>query len=412
LENRIAYKKPIVLDLCITGLGVIRNFGERGIRSIGIDSDIRQVGRFSRYCDFYKSPVLEESDEEFLSFLLSIGKGLESPGILFPVSDKHVEFVAKHQEALKESFLFKVAPIELINKILNKQEMYRMAEDCGMIFPRTYFPKNEEDVRNIAQNIGFPCAIKPIYSHLLANKINCKLIPVANKAELISEYQKILSIDSKVMIQEIIPGADNQIFVYSAYCSDKGIPQGIFTGRKLRQFPTHYGTACLAESLWVPEVAELSTHFLHAIAYQGIGGIEFKKDPRDGKFKLMEINARLVQWHGITKVAGTDLCFAQYLDLTGHPAPLSQLIDNIKWIYLKSDLISSFKYMREGSLSITGWISSLKNIQYVADMVFTDPLPFIVSLLELSRIALRKIILRISVAGIKGSLRKFICSRR
>jgi D-aspartate ligase len=390
--------KPIVLDLCITGLGVIRNLGERGIRSIGIDSDPRQMGRFSRYCDFYRSPVLEESDKEFLSFLLSIGRDLEGPGIIFPVSDEHVGFVANHQEMLKEYFRFKVAPIELINKILNKQEMYKMAEDCGIPIPRTYFPKNEEDVKTIAQIIGFPCAIKPIYSHLLANKINRKLIAVTNKRELMTEYRKIQRIDSKVMIQEIISGADNQIFVYIAYCSKKGEPQGIFTGRKLRQYPIHYGTASLAESLWDPEVAELGTNFLKGIAYEGIGGIEFKKDPRDGRLKLMEINARLVQWHGLTKVAGLDLCYAQYMDLTGHPMPSSKLIDKIKWIYLEPDLISSFKYMREGSLSITEWISSLKNIRYVADIVLSDPLPFLISLLQLFRIALRKIYLRFSAS--------------
>ena len=42
-------------------------------------------------------------------------------------------------------------------------------------------------------------------------------------------------------------------------------------------------------------------------SYQGLSQVEFKRDPRDGRYKLMEINPRLCQWHGLAAACGVDL---------------------------------------------------------------------------------------------------------
>jgi predicted ATP-grasp superfamily ATP-dependent carboligase len=53
--------------------------------------------------------------------------------------------------------------------------------------------------------------------------------------------------------------------------------------------------------------------------------VEFKRDPRDGGFKLMEINPRLWQWHGLATACGVDLPRIAYADLVGDPAPMSEM---------------------------------------------------------------------------------------
>lgn len=270
-----------------------------------------------------------------------------------------------------------------------------MAKECGVPIPQTFSPKNLDDVKSISKGMVFPCVLKPIYSHLLCKKIHRKLVEVSNQAELIAEYQKIAVLDDRIILQELIHGQDDQIYIYLAYCREKGVPEGVFTGRKLRQYPPHYGTASLAESLWTSGVAEIGNQFLKCIEYEGVAGIEFKRDPRTGQFKLMEINPRLVQWHGITKQAGLDVCYAQYLDLTGQPFPASSFTDRVKWIYLEKDLITSFQYFQEGSLTVPEWWRSLKHIRYVADVVPADPLPFLVALVQLFKIALKKIVWRL-----------------
>ena len=65
---------------------------------------------------------------------------------------------------------------------------------------------------------------------------------------------------------------------------------------------------------------------LAAFAYTGISQVEFKRDPRDGRYKLMEVNARLWQWHGLAGACGVDVPLIAFRDLTGgtDPAATSQ----------------------------------------------------------------------------------------
>jgi hypothetical protein len=52
--------------------------------------------------------------------------------------------------------------------------------------------------------------------------------------------------------------------------------------------------------------------------------VEFKRDHRDGRYKLMEINPRLWQWHGLATALGVDFTRIAYLDLLGRrPAPVT-----------------------------------------------------------------------------------------
>jgi len=69
--------------------------------------------------------------------------------------------------------------------------------------------------------------------------------------------------------------------------------------------------------VWVDEVVDAGLHLLRALGCNGLSQVEFKRDPRDGKFKLMEVNPRLWQWHSLARASGVDLPLIAYRDLTG-----------------------------------------------------------------------------------------------
>ena len=62
------------------------------------------------------------------------------------------------------------------------------------------------------------------------------------------------------------------------------------------------------------------SRFCAALGFHGISQVEFKRDPRDGRYKLMEINPRLWQWHGLAAACGVDLPRIAYCDLLGAAA--------------------------------------------------------------------------------------------
>ena len=121
------------------------------------------------------------------------------------------------------------------------------------------------------------------------------------------------------MVQDLIPGGDDELYTLGAYLSESLEPLGLFCGRKLIQTPPGIGTARLAEAVWVDEVVDAGLHLLRALGCNGLSQVEFKRDPRDGKFKLMEVNPRLWQWHSLARASGVDLPLIAYRDLTGEP---------------------------------------------------------------------------------------------
>ena len=80
------------------------------------------------------------------------------------------------------------------------------------------------------------------------------------------------------------------------------------------------------------EVVDAGLRLLAAVGYHGLSQVEFKRDPRDGRFKLMEINPRLFQWHGLAAACGVDLPRLAYQDLLGlESAPASMNGRRRRW---------------------------------------------------------------------------------
>jgi D-aspartate ligase len=71
------------------------------------------------------------------------------------------------------------------------------------------------------------------------------------------------------------------------------VPHSTLTARRSRQHPREFGRAAsYVETVELPEIEELPERFLKAIHYHILVEIEYKRDPRDGKYKLLVVNAR------------------------------------------------------------------------------------------------------------------------
>ena len=58
--------------------------------------------------------------------------------------------------------------------------------------------------------------------------------------------------------------------------------------------------------MYIPELEQYGSVLLKEIGYYGLSEVEFKKDPRDGRYKLLEINARTWLWHSLAIRCGVD----------------------------------------------------------------------------------------------------------
>jgi predicted ATP-grasp superfamily ATP-dependent carboligase len=177
-----------------------------------------------------------------------------------------------------------------------------------------------------------------------------------------------------LIIQEFIPGED---WMFDGYF-DAG-SQCLFgiTGRKIRRFPVNTGVTSLGICLANETVFQTTTSFMRAIGYHGILDIGYRRDLRDGSYKVLDVNPRIGCTFRLFAAGGLDVARALYLDITGQPVPPAAAAEGRKWLVEDFDLFSGLRSWREGTLSLKEWIRSFAGVQETACFAFDDPLPFL-----------------------------------
>ena len=119
------------------------------------------------------------------------------------------------------------------------------------------------------------------------------------------------------MIQDLIPGGGEQQFAYCAFFKD-GRAMASMVVRRRRQHPPEFGRAStFVEAIELPILETLSERFLRAINYYGLVELEYKLDPRDGQYKLLDVNGRTWGYHTLGSGAGVDFPYLLFADQMG-----------------------------------------------------------------------------------------------
>ena len=392
----------------INGLGVIRSLGREKIPVLVLDPNPKDCSMFSKYSTAMVCPDVSKSNEQFVDFLLEVGEQMSYKGILFPTDDDTVLTILRYRDKLEKYFDFPMATLGVIGNLLLKDKLCNILEKNGVPHPKTYLLKKLSELEYLSEYIIYPCFIKPVYSIEFARKFHVKGFYVNNKKELIEVFDNIFKRCSchDVMIQEVIPGPITNLHGFYGYFNRNSKLLVGLTYRKIRQYPVYFGTGCLVESMWKPEIAELATHFLQSVNYCGLVDVEFKLDPRDNKFKLIEINTRTGALNIFSTKCGINLPYTAYLDTIGEDVEVNiSKKEGIKGVYMFNDIISAFESMSKGEISFIEYINSLRGEKEYAIFAWDDLIPFFVSLFNLNSAVLRYS-LRHSISYVKSMIRR------
>jgi predicted ATP-grasp superfamily ATP-dependent carboligase len=372
---------PVLILNCKLGaLAIMRSLGGQGVRLYGVDDDRQSAGFLSRYCRCkFLMRFDEQREREYLEHIIRLGKEIGEKTILIPTSDELSLFVAKYYGQLCEYFIFPRNDHILVSDLINKEGMYHLARKHAVPTPYTVFPKKLDDVIAYAKDAKFPVMLKGIYGNRLQIRTNKKMIIVHSNKELVETYKKLEEPDfPNLMIQEYIPGDDDQIYIFNGYFNDRSECLAAFTGHKIRQFPVHVGCASLGICKWNKTVADITTDFMRSIGYQGILDIGYRLDPRDGLYKVLDINPRVGQaFRLFVSENDMDVVKSLYLDLTGQKMFPIIPREGRRWVIEDFDIISSFHYYQEGTLKLGEWLRSFRRLEEGAWLNWKDPFPFL-----------------------------------
>jgi predicted ATP-grasp superfamily ATP-dependent carboligase len=231
--------------------------------------------------------------------------------------------------------------------------------------------------------------LKPRLSYEAA-KIGRKHLRAASRAELVSAYARFCALGISAVVMEVIPGGDDLLCSYYTYIDGNGEPAFHFTKRVSRRYPVNQGRATYHETTWDPEVAALGCAFFKHAGLRGLGNVEFKRDPRDGRLKLIEANARFTAADALVTRSGIDLANFVHGRLTGRASRIRSEYERglVLW-YPLEDLLACLQVRRRGALSWSEWAASVRRTNLFPYFRWDDPLPSAVNLAQRLRSAAR-----------------------
>jgi D-aspartate ligase len=357
------------------GLGVARSLGRRGIPVIVID-DQYSVSSFSRYV----SQVIRVKDlrdlKNTVDSVLEIGRRLDlKDWVLFPTRDETVAAFSSYRDELATLFKVTTPSWDTVQWVWDKGNTYSLAQQLGIPCPETFNPRSQEDLKPLYSRL--PLAVKPAVKENFFYATGAK----AWRANTPEELRQLFAAaqaqirPEEILVQEIIPGDGRQQFSYCAFFRD-GVAHSSLVAQRLRQHPHEFGRAATyVESTTLPEIEALSELFLRKINYYGLVEVEYKLDPRDGKYKLLDVNARIWGFHSLGFHAGVDFPYLLFADQTGQETHRSRGQSGVGWLRLFTDVPTALSQLIHRRGDLRSYLRSLRHTRVESVFCRQDPLP-------------------------------------
>jgi predicted ATP-grasp superfamily ATP-dependent carboligase len=357
------------------GLGIARSLGRHGIPVCVVD-DETSVARASRFVQMVVRVRDLRTEASLLRALTTTRDRLDSARwVLYPTRDETVKALAANRETLLSDFRVPVPGMDSIRHAWDKRETYRLAARLAVPIARTWFPRTEADLATV-DGRG-PFVIKPAIKEHFFYTTGAKAWRADSRAQLATLFRGASEIlpEGEVLVQELIPGDGREQYAYCAFFR-RGQAVASMTVRRRRQHPSDFGRAStFVETVSLSELAEPSIRFLRAVDYYGLVELEYKRDPRDGLYKLLDVNARTWGYHTLGRPAGVDFPYLLFRDQAGDPVEEAHARPGVRWIRLATDLPNAVRDIRAGTLHPGDYLRSLRGVDTEAVFSLRDPLP-------------------------------------
>jgi D-aspartate ligase len=360
------------------GLGIARSLGRQGVPVCIID-DESSIGRYSRYTTHSVRVKDLRDEQQTVETLMDVGQRLGLKGwVLYPTRDETVAALSRHKKALSEWFRVPTPEWESIQWAWDKRNTYKMAVKLGIPSPTTHFPQTVEELRKI--EVKFPVVMKPAIKEHFIYTTKVKAWRADSRRELEERFQEAATFvpAGEMMIQDLIPGGSEQQFGYCAFFK-AGRALGTMVTQYKRQHPPQFGRSCtFVETIDLPELEEIALRFLKAIDYYGLVELEFKLDPRDGQYKLLDVNARTWGYHTLGVAAGVDFSHMLFEDQMGRVVKPVRARPGTTWVRWVTDLPVGIHGVFRRQWGVWEYLKSVRRMNAESVFCMKDPLPSIV----------------------------------
>ncbi|HTN63891.1 MAG TPA: ATP-grasp domain-containing protein, partial [Devosia sp.] len=297
-----------------------------------------------------------------------------------PAADSDVRFVTEAHARLSQTFSVLLPDWHKLRWAVDKGLAYQHAAELGLAVPQIYHITSLAEAETAT--LQFPVVLKPAMRLTRNRFTQDKAWRADDRAQFIARYSDAADLvgAENIVVQELVPGGGDCQFSYAGLWNH-GRPVLGFTARRTRQYPIEFSyTSTFVETADAPDVRAAAERFLAAIGHHGLVEIEYKRDPRSGALKLLDINPRPWSWFALAEAAGIDFGAGIAAMARGTPVAPATARPGIGWIFLMRDLVVGFKLTTAGALGWGDYLRSLRQVRAFASFSWRDPLPGLIEL--------------------------------
>ena len=290
---------PIILGSDINTYSVARAFFEEyQVKSVVIGKYKSGPSNGSQMIDYIEDVNIDKT-ETFLSRINQLSmKYKDKKIILLGAGDNYINMITNKHSQLPDNVIAPFIPHELMNNLQKKDYFYELCEEVGVDYPDTLLISREMGL-DFDVPFEYPVILKSSESiHYWEYPFEGqeKVYIIDNREELNEIIEKIYNsgYPEKLIVQDMIPGNDEYMYVLTSYSDQSGKVVMMCLGNVLLEEHTPLGKGNHAVIITErnEELMKQAREFLENIHYVGFSNFDIKYDYRDGKYKFFEINTR------------------------------------------------------------------------------------------------------------------------
>ncbi len=202
----------------------------------------------------------------------------------------------------------------------NKSRFADFLRGTAIPHPRSFPLRAAADIAAIPFEEIDRVFVKPANSQEFTRHTGVKGLAANGRADVERIWDQLQRRGLEAMVQEYIPGPASEHYFIDGFRDRNGMLTGLFARRRLRIHPPDFGNSSYCESIALDEVDPALQNLaglLDMLGYRGIFSAEFKRDARDGEFRILEINTRGWWYVEFAARCGVNVCRMAYDDAQG-----------------------------------------------------------------------------------------------
>jgi predicted ATP-grasp superfamily ATP-dependent carboligase len=217
-----------------------------------------------------------------------------------------------------------VPAAEVVELLIAKDRLAGLLRELGVPHPRTVEIGHPADLDSVGDEELRSFFLKPRDSPAFHRRFGTKGFPIESRAQAQERIALARRASIDLVAQELIVGSPGSHVFLDGFVDRTGATRAVFARRRVRMWPPGLGNSTQTVTVPLSDVADALgslRRLLEAVEYRGPFDVEFVHDPRDDRFKMLDINVR--PWWQVALAAhcGVDVVAMLYDDALGRRVP-------------------------------------------------------------------------------------------